>query len=321
MQDKPIFVVFGATGAQGGSVVSAFLDCDRLCSQYRIRAVCRDTSKPAAELLKAKGVEVVSANLSFEPEIRVALSGAQVIFLVTDYNGNACDPRLEFQQGKVVADVAKDIGVHHLIFSSLFSVSEYTSHSIRGANEFDSKAKIEEHIRKLDIPATFVFAGFYMSLFEPGQYLARSREVEGNLELELPVSAEDSQFPLIDTPRDFGKFVISAMLKRDSLLGAKVYAAEGYYTLNQIADIVNRLEPSTGQRCHIKELSDEEFLGLTPHSGTSAQERQIERLNMYQFLRQFGYYGGASLDSSHKILDQPLRTFEEFVSSNPEFRH
>lgn len=176
-----------------------------------------------------------------------------------------------------------------------------TSDSIRGANEFDSKAKIEEHIRNLDIPATFVFAGFYMSLFEPGQYLTRSREVEGNLKLELPVSAENSQFPLIDTPRDFGKFVISAMLKRDSLLGANVYAAEGYYTLNQIADIVNGLEPSAGQRCYVKELSDEEFLGSKPHSGTDAQEREMERLSMYQFLRQFGYYGGASLDSSHKV--------------------
>lgn len=140
-----------------------------------------------------------------------------------------------------------------------------------------------------------------MSLFEPGQYLTRSREVEGNLKLELPVSVEKSQFPLIDTPRDFGKFVISAILKRDSLLGAKVYAAEGYYTLNQIADIVNRLEPLTGQRCYVKELSDEEFLDLKLRSGTSAQKSEIERLSMYQFLRQFGYYGGASLDSSHKV--------------------
>lgn len=54
-----IFTVFGATGNQGGSVIRAVLADPVLSKEYKLRGVTRDVSKPAAQALTAKGVEMV----------------------------------------------------------------------------------------------------------------------------------------------------------------------------------------------------------------------------------------------------------------------
>jgi uncharacterized protein YbjT (DUF2867 family) len=56
--DKKVVVVFGATGVQGGSVAKALLR-DLVASQeFRVRAITRDPSKPAAAALVKEGTEV-----------------------------------------------------------------------------------------------------------------------------------------------------------------------------------------------------------------------------------------------------------------------
>lgn len=62
-----IFTVFGATGNQGGSVVKNILENAELSKIYKIRAITRDVTKPAALALKAKGAEIVA--VSFSPEM------------------------------------------------------------------------------------------------------------------------------------------------------------------------------------------------------------------------------------------------------------
>lgn len=52
--------IFGATGNQGGSIINALLGDKSLSQEYKIRGVTRDTSKPNAQALAKKGVEVVS---------------------------------------------------------------------------------------------------------------------------------------------------------------------------------------------------------------------------------------------------------------------
>jgi len=54
-----VLTVFGATGKQGGSVIQTVLSDKKLSSEFAIRAVSRDTNKPASKELAAKGVEVV----------------------------------------------------------------------------------------------------------------------------------------------------------------------------------------------------------------------------------------------------------------------
>jgi nucleoside-diphosphate-sugar epimerase len=59
-------VVFGATGTQGGSVAKVLLKDPRATKQFKVRAVTRDPSKPAAKALVEQGAEVVKASTSFQ---------------------------------------------------------------------------------------------------------------------------------------------------------------------------------------------------------------------------------------------------------------
>ena len=58
-----ILTVWGATGNQGGSVIRAVLADPVLSKEFKIRGITRDVSKPAAQALAAKGVEVVKVSL------------------------------------------------------------------------------------------------------------------------------------------------------------------------------------------------------------------------------------------------------------------
>jgi len=62
MSDKKLLVVFGSTGTQGGSVINSVLNDPNTAAIFRIRGITRDPAKPAAERLKARGIEVVSVS-------------------------------------------------------------------------------------------------------------------------------------------------------------------------------------------------------------------------------------------------------------------
>jgi putative NADH-flavin reductase len=80
----PLFVVVGSTGTQGRSVVDA-IAAD--AKEYRVRAITRDTSKPAAQELKSLGAEVVAGDISDAASIEKAFQGADVVYgmTVSDY--------------------------------------------------------------------------------------------------------------------------------------------------------------------------------------------------------------------------------------------
>ncbi|KAJ3544412.1 hypothetical protein NM208_g3068 [Fusarium decemcellulare] len=75
----PLIAVFGATGAQGGSVV------DQLSKDPRwvIRGITRDANSDKARLLESKGAQVVNADMNDESSLVKALQGAEAIFAVT----------------------------------------------------------------------------------------------------------------------------------------------------------------------------------------------------------------------------------------------
>jgi uncharacterized protein YbjT (DUF2867 family) len=78
----PLIVVVGATGTQGGSVVDNLEASDK---PYRLRGLTRDASKPSAQDLIKRGVEVISCNISVgnKDGVQRAFEGATYVFVST----------------------------------------------------------------------------------------------------------------------------------------------------------------------------------------------------------------------------------------------
>jgi uncharacterized protein YbjT (DUF2867 family) len=212
-----LITVFGATGNQGGSVIRHILADPQLSTEFRIRGVTRDTTKPAAQELAEKGVEVVSvcplvvpdaasaqltliqADLNSPASLETVLRGSHTVFLVTNYweylNGET-----EFAQGKNVADVASVVGVSHLIFPSQVHVAEATDGRLAHLPHFDSKADIERYIRQSGLDATFVMPGYFMSNY----FMMLRKSEDGGYRLFYPVDGQKAKFPLFDAASDTG---------------------------------------------------------------------------------------------------------------------
>lgn len=74
-----IVAVIGATGIQGGSVISTLIE-DGI---YKVRGITRNVNSPKAKQLAAKGVEMVEANLDDEASLVKAFSVSYpVLFLM-----------------------------------------------------------------------------------------------------------------------------------------------------------------------------------------------------------------------------------------------
>lgn len=75
-----LITVFGATGAQGGSVVRHLIASTKA---YRIRCVTRDLERAAAKDLKGKGCEVVQFDLGSgsDGELAEVVKGAHFVFV------------------------------------------------------------------------------------------------------------------------------------------------------------------------------------------------------------------------------------------------
>lgn len=143
----------------------------------------------------------VQADLNSTDSLRSGLQGSDVIFLVTNY-WETKDGALELQQGKNVTDVAKELGVSRLIFSSLHHITEESNGRLSHVAHFDSKANIEKYIRASGIDCTFFMPGYYMSNLKT----MLKKGDDGAYSLSLPVSAT-TKFPLFDAAHDTGMYL------------------------------------------------------------------------------------------------------------------
>ncbi|NNG25465.1 NmrA/HSCARG family protein [Telluria aromaticivorans] len=164
---QPI-VVFGATGQQGGSVAKALLSAG-----WPVRAMVRDVTSAKATALCDAGAELVQGSYADSDAIRAAMRGAHGVFSVqqSSPSGQVTDEE-EVRFGKAIADLAVECGVTHLVYSSGAAVSDKPT----GMGHFDSKMRIEAHVRSLPIKATIIRpVAFIDMLVMPGFGLDEGR--------------------------------------------------------------------------------------------------------------------------------------------------
>ena len=195
--EKPI-LVFGATGQQGGSVTTALLKAG-----WPVRALVRDIASAKSVALRDAGVEVVQGTLADTAAIRNAMQGVHGVFSVQPSSpGGELSDDDEVRYGIGIADLANASGVEHLVYSSGAAVGDTPT----GLGHFDSKARIEAHIRTLPIISTIVRpAAFMEMLVMPGFGLDEGRFTF------FPKPDQSMQFIAVD---DIGKFVVAIFRDR-----------------------------------------------------------------------------------------------------------
>ena len=162
-------------------------------------------------------------------------------------------------------------------------------------HHFDSKARVEDYIRSIGIPASFFLPGFFMANIPGGSF----RQTDGKWGLALPIP-DDSPIPLFDAEHDAGKFVKAMFLNEEKVLGKRVYGATAYYTPAQLVEEFKELFPSDAKDAGYTQLSHDEFKGGMASTG-APEFVQEEMLQNMRLLPEFGYYGGDTLDFSLEV--------------------
>uniref|UniRef100_A0A1D1YSZ0 NmrA-like family domain-containing protein 1 n=1 Tax=Anthurium amnicola TaxID=1678845 RepID=A0A1D1YSZ0_9ARAE len=306
MSQKPLIVVSGATGAQGGSVVNSLLATGR----YKIRALTRDPSSDKAKALLSKGVdEVVKCHFSVREDIKKALSGADIAWIVTNYWDPSIvgkDPPEEERQSKLIADVAKEVGLNWLIYSSLPDSTAESEGKYPGAIHFSGKYHAEQYMRTLGIPnTTFLHLGFYhqnIGAFVP------LVEKDDEVELTIPYMEENDLIPMIDAPHDTGPIVAKIIEDGPAKWnGKKVPVAAEYCTMKQLVDALTK---ATGKTHKLKTLNDDDEM-----KGFPVLEMD-EMKQMYKWIKYYGFFGKDNEIrdiSISKKLHPNIRTFEQYA--------
>lgn len=212
-------LVSGATGNQGGAVARALI-----ARGHKVRAITRNTASPAAKHLEALGAEVVQADMDNAQSIRQALKGVDTFYLM----GSPIDGvEAETAQGIALTNTAKEAGVGHLVYGSVANADLKT-----GVPHFDSKFKIEQHIKTLGIPYTISAPVFFMdNMTAPWSIDALK---DGKIVQAMP---KDRMLQQISV-KNIGEFVTSLVERRESVFGKRYDIAGDEVTGESIAKIV-----------------------------------------------------------------------------------
>lgn len=247
LDERRIIAVSGATGNQGGAVARKLLES----GNWKVRALTRDPSQPAAQELAARGAEIVRADLDDHHSVVLALSGAYGAFSVQNYWKVGYDR--EVYQGKTFADAADSAGVKHFIYSSVGGADRNT-----GLSHFESKWEIENHIRMLNLRYTILRPVFWMDNFEQPPY--RDSILNGTLAMGLAPTTKLQMIAL----EDIGVFAALAFAHPQDFVGSALELAGDELTMPEAA---NALTQVIGRPVQFVELSLEHIKRANPDWG------------------------------------------------------
>lgn len=167
-------LVIGATGQQGGSVARLLLQ-----NKHKVYALTRNRNARSSTIqdLENRGANIVEGNLDDPDSLQQVVKNIESIFLM----GTPFEDGIEgeIRRGKLVADIAKENKIEHLVYSSVVNADKNT-----GIPHFESKYKVEQYIDNLGIPYTIIGPTFFMeNLLDP-----RLRQALQQDQFALPLS-------------------------------------------------------------------------------------------------------------------------------------
>ena len=213
-----MILVTGATGRQGGAVYQQLQK-----KGFKLRALVRNPDSNQARQLIGYGEEGFQGSLDDPDSLMRAMDGVYGVFSVQPYTAN------EIQQGVAVIEAATRQGVSHFVYSSVGSADEET-----GIPHFETKVKVEEHLRSSGLQYTILRPVFFME-----NWKRAFGESIPNGQLQQPLSPTATlQMIAVD---DIGAFAALAFEHPGRWKNRTLSLAGDELSMQQIADAFNRV--------------------------------------------------------------------------------
>ncbi|KAM0432305.1 hypothetical protein ACHAPT_004845 [Fusarium lateritium] len=302
MSPQKLIVVLGATGNQGGSVATTFLqDPD-----WTVRAVTRNASSAKAQALASRGAEVVEADIDKPSTLAAAFEGANAIFAVSDFWGLYEDPanrdkpkpgqplngwagEHETQQLKNVIDAAAKVStLERFIISALSDATKWSQGKYTHVYHFDSKARAVVYVKetypelwaKTSVYQAGLFLGNFIQnpLLQPVKASSLLPNADGVVQFIGHVD-QDVKLPFIAAEEDSGPFV-KALLQQPA--GVNLIGYRAWITPREVAAALTKV---TGLKAEVVTLPKGHF----PPDLDADLKLELE--DNFAYFNEFGYEG------------------------------
>jgi uncharacterized protein YbjT (DUF2867 family) len=271
-------LVTGATGQQGGAVIRHLKG-----RGFRVRALTRDPNSEKARLLSREGFELVQGDMEDRASLAAALKDSYGVFAMATPFEQGMDH--EVAQGIALGDAAKAAGVRHYVYSSVGAADRDT-----GIPHFVTKARIEEHLRSLDLPLTILRPVWFFENF--GSFAMQP--ADGGYLISMPLSSDRTlQGIAVD---DVAAFVVTAFGQPEEWIGREIELAGDELTLPQYADLMSR---TLGHQVRYQQVSID-----------TVRDQNEDFAKMYEFFERQGYQ--ADIPALRRLYPG-LQTFEQWL--------
>jgi len=204
---------------------------------WKVRAQMRDrVGIVAQELCSLPNVAIIEGSLDDPRTLeRLFSEPAQLAFINTTHWGD------EVRIGKAIADAAKRAGIQHYIYSSMPDHSVY-DRGWRALPLWASKFTVENYIRQIGLPATFVYTGIYHNNFTSLPYPLFRMELQPDDTFVWQAPFHPNQpLPWLDAEHDVGPAVLQILKEGPRKWGGKrVPLAFSHLTPRQVCKAFSR---------------------------------------------------------------------------------
>jgi len=309
MPAKKVIAVLGATGAQGGGLVSAILNDPS--GGFSARALTRDINSPKARELAQLGAEVVAADVDDPASLKKGFAGAYGAYCVTFFLAHFSAEK-EMEQAKAMAEAARSEGLKHVIWSTLEDTRKWvplnddrmpTLKDKYKVPHFDGKGEADHFFKDAGVPTTFLLTSFYWDNFiEFG--MGPTAGPDGRLAITFPMG--DKKLPGISS-EDIGKCAYGIFKAGDKFIGKTVGISGENLTGAQMAATFSEV---LGKEVRYDSVPPEVYRSF----GFPGAD---DLGNMFQFKRDFEeYFCGVRNPDFARTLNPALQDFKTWLTKN-----